>query len=235
MLPLTHECHFDGFSSRMSALVSSGTKVAHTKVALNPRIAGGYVVNPARQRMLAAIGEDVFRKVHNPQAGFMEQLKAIMAPGYNQMIHATGLRDAHLNNVRELGTHLQRLYRRDPAGNIINRADPNIQSVIQRIQAQAKTFRGQQNQAFAEIGSMAEPRLQFFRSALPAAAGVAGGGAIAGMAGAMGGERHGRQDMAQDFAHMPLLKRLQYLVSPTSTSQQMFQPPQLPTRNPQPA
>lgn len=205
-----------GFESTLSRLIEGQM----TKAAVSPRIVANVRANPS---LYKAFGEQLFRSAKRPTADIWEGLKATMLPGYGQMNHVAQLQKNHLQDVRYLGNQLKRLVQRDRyTGAVMNASDPRVQSITNLIRNQAGGFRHQRDTAFAQIGATATPRAKFFGALLPATAGIAGGGALAGAAAGVMGNNAGRQNTAQDFANLPLFQRLRYTLMPQDTSARVF-------------
>lgn len=210
---LTEKCFQDGFKRGVAVFVKS---------ALSPRAVLPTAMAPLRATALRGLGEDIFNNAHNPKAGLLDSLKNIAFSGFDQLRHATQLRDDHLLDVKGLGAQAKAMYKRGPTGAIINKSDPGIQMVLDRIRQNSQHFRRQRNTAMTQLGANAEPRIKALRTGVPLAAGVIGGGAAAGTASGIMGAREGRNDMANSMANMPLLQRFKQLIAPQTTALQLL-------------
>jgi len=169
------------------------------KSALNPRVLEETVFDPRRTAEYAALGKSIFNKSYknpNPLSGLL----AAGSAGYGQLRDLHKLRSSFIQSVigmREaMGNH--------PAGS------PSRAALEQAIQTATGAFRHNKQQALARIGATAEPRLKFFRTTLPTAAGLGAGAAGGYAAGNMVGDVQAKQDVAG----APLSSRLSYLFNP---------------------
>lgn len=159
-----------------------------TKAAIDPR-AVKILVDPLRKRQLAMLGETLFRESRqtaSPMAG----LKSVVLPGYGQ-----------LSSVKHLIASYPSLFRN---------AAPADRPMVKRL------FQQQLQQAFAEIGHVAEPKIKFWNKAVPATLGGAAGLGLGGAAGSISGAMNRQRANEQQIADMPMWDRMKYLLLPQS-------------------
>jgi hypothetical protein len=157
-----------------------------------------------RRKEMAALGERLLRE-STRAPDVWSGLKAVVRPGYGQ-----------IEQVRNMRSQFARL---------LSRAHPADRQALQRNMQQ------QLEQAYAEIGAVAEPKINFWGKTVPTVAGV-GAGAAGGMALGTGFGKIREQGNIEDrLQNMPLLDRLKYLVLPNSLNVRPQFPYELRRRN----
>lgn len=157
----------------------------------------------AERRLL---GEKIFRQSFN-QPDLMLGLKSVFLPGYGQSKAMHVLRDNYLKEIRRLGGNMRGL----------GAGDPRRSALINRARDTTQSFRGQKNQIFEEIGSVAQPRLRFFNRTLPITGGLGAGAAVGMNVGNMRGSDKTRDTIRDQLKDVPLMTRLKYFLNPDGT------------------
>ena len=142
-----------------------------------------------RKKELAALGEKLFRE-SGQYGNALGSLKATVLPGYGQ-----------LRAVKQLIRSYPRLYQS---------AAPQDREMVKRL------FRQQLEQSFTDIGQVAEPKVKFWRTTAPAAAGGTAGMGLGLAGGAAGGAVERQRANEQRLRAMPLWDRMKYLLLPQS-------------------
>lgn len=141
-----------------------------------------------RQRELAALGERVYRSLRGAQNP-LSKLYWHLLPG-----------DINTNRLETLIGGYARNFRKTPQN-----LRPSFRS----------NFQDDLQDAYRQIGEMAEPRMQFFNRTLPMTGGLTAGGLAGFGAGSLQG-RFAEQDRTQEVLHTaPLIDRLRYLFAPS--------------------
>ena len=153
----------------------------------------GAAIPPGARGEMIALGKRLFRESTNP-TDVWSGLKAVIRPGHGQ-----------LENIRSL---------RQNFADVLRRVSPADRVAIQR------AFQRQLEQAYADVGAYAKPKMDFWEKTVPLAGGI-GAGAAGGMAGGMAlGSIREQQNSEERLQNMPLLDRLKYVLFPGSLNKQ---------------
>ena len=171
------------------------------KCALNPRVPEKIFVDPKRIQELAGLGQSIFAKSYKTQNPFSGIVASGMA-GYGQLRKLHALRENFIKTVSGMRSAMNN----HPTGSPARSA---LQSAIDEASG---AFKSKKRRSLAELGATAEPRLKFFRTTVPAAAGL-GAGAAGGYA---AGNIVGNANEQNNVAGAPVSSRLSYLMNPSN-------------------
>ena len=146
-------------------------------------------IPPGRRGEMIALGERLFRESGQNQ-NVWSGLRAALNPGHGQ-----------LDSIRALRRNFAELLRRAPAPD--------------RARLQQDMHRQLQD-ALAEVGALAHPRIQFQEKTLPMIAAGAGGAGIGLAGGAALGTSREQDRMKHQLEDAPIWERLKYLFAPGS-------------------
>jgi hypothetical protein len=191
--------HSLAFAQGIQKQLVKCAKETMQKSALNPRMVEKIVYDARRTPELAALGQGIFSQSYRQSSPIKGMLMTGLA-GYGQL---RGLHADRLGFIKEMAG-LRSEMNRLPVGNA------NREFLASRIADKMNAFKSMKRTRLAEIGAVAEPRLKFLRTTVPAVG--AGGVGIAG--GAIVGSNIGANQEKKDVAGAPLMDRLKYLFNP---------------------
>lgn len=207
-IPLQEQCFKQGYSRRLAELATGVTRskaASHTKAAINPLVGMRIPVptDPLAYKQMAALGEQLYHdSIHSPD--LLTGLKATLAPGFEQLKNMRAMHAAHMGHVESLMDKMKSFIP----------GSPEHDAVRSELARASSDFLHRQQQGFAEIGTIAHPRIQFAGMMKNLGLGAGAAGIGAGAYGFMKGRDQGQFDSEANMASMPLMERLKYLISP---------------------